>query len=54
MKNLVLEKKHIKRLYELLDQFEETDKDQEAAVIRWAIFQLEQKFDIKIGDLDEE
>lgn len=49
-----LEKKRIKQMYELLEQFEESGNEQAAAILRWAIFELERKYDIKISDLDEQ
>ena len=51
---MTLEMQHIKRLYELLEQLEDAGKSEDAAVMRWAIFELERKFNIKIGDIDEE
>lgn len=51
---MTLEIQHIKRLYELLEQLEDAGKPEDAAVMRWAIFELERKFNIKIGNLDEE
>lgn len=41
-------------MYDLLEQFEESGNEQAAAILRWAIFELERKYDIKIGDLDEQ
>lgn len=40
---MTLEQKRIDRLYDLLHQLERKDPDT-AAVLRWAIFELEQKF----------
>ena len=51
---MTLEMQHIKRLYELLEQLEDAGKSEDVAVMRWAIFELERKFNIKIGNLDEE
>ncbi len=42
MKTMTLEEKRIDRLYELLHQLERKDPDM-AAVLRWAIFELERK-----------
>ena len=50
---MTLEKQRIARLYKLLQELEKSGKDDYAALIRWAIFELEQKFGIKIGDIAE-
>ena len=39
-----IEEKHIGRLYKLLHQIERKDPDT-AAVLRWAIFELERMFE---------
>lgn len=51
---MTLEMKHIKQLYTLLEQIEDSGRSENAAVMRWVIFELERRFDIKIGELDEE
>lgn len=43
MDGVTLEEKRIERLYELLHQIERKDPDT-AAVLRWAIFELERIF----------
>ncbi len=40
----------IDRLHEILTDFENQQKEDEASVIRWAIFELEKELNITIGN----
>ena len=51
---VTLKKQGIMRLYELLEELEDSGRSEDAAVMRWAIFELERRFDIRIGELDED
>lgn len=51
---VTLKKQRIMRLYELLEELEDSGRSEDAAVMRWAIFELERRFDIRIGELDED
>ncbi len=39
-----IEKKHIERLYKLLEKAEKRKDTETAATLKWAIFNLEQQF----------
>lgn len=51
---VTLKKQRIMRLYELPEELEDSGRSEDAAVMRWAIFELERRFDIRIGELDED
>ena len=51
---MTLEKQRISRLYKLLEKLEDSKQNEDAALIRWAIFELEQRFNIKTGEIDTE
>lgn len=51
---MTLEKQRILRLYKLLEKLEDSKQNEDAALIRWTIFELEQKFGIKAGEIDAE
>ena len=51
---MTLEKQRISRLYKLLEKLENSKQSEDAALIRWAIFELEQRFNIKAGAIDAE
>ena len=48
---MTLEGQRIQRLYKLMEELEEEQgRDEEDHLLEWAIFELERKFDIKVGD----
>ena len=51
---MTLEKQRILRLYKLLEKLEDSKQNEDAALIRWTIFELEQKYGIKAGEIDTE
>ena len=51
MNDYRLEGQRIQRLYKLMEKLEEQGRDEEVHLLEWAIFELERKFDIKVGDI---
>ena len=49
---MTLEKQRLLRLYALQEQLDEEEQYEDAAVVRWAIFELERRFGIRIGELN--
>lgn len=48
---MTLEVQRIQRLYKLMEELEEQGRCEEVDLLEWAIFELERKFDIKVGDI---
>lgn len=45
---MTLEEKRIKELVKLMDELAEAGRDQDAALIEWAVFELERHFNLTI------